>query len=509
MADSVTFHRQHVDKLNEPKVTVLAPARATARLSDEQLLEELRRRTRWQGPAVSVEPFSILADTPQRPDTSGVTFVPDSVATWSSLLDGTNFVSQRWLSHFDLDAASAEGDGWTVVIHPDDRDVLLESWETARGTGAPYDARARFRVKSEYHPCLIHADPVHDDRGRIIRWSGTTIDTSALIAEIAAESSTGCMLVEASALTEPAPSRPERFRSHRLDEIRLRRVLDYIAENLDQEITVAKLASVACLSPFHFARMFRAATRVAPYRYVSQQRLERAKMMLADGKQSLSDIAFNCQFSSQTSFNRAFLRATGVTPGEYRRARVEERYLLLQQARSKVQQHRHPCAKDGSSEEALQNLPQYATPVPDCPNCVALRAASVVEASPTILSWRCRPDGEMETHSRGWIAYFGLDLKASLKGWENLIHYDDTSAHFERWRKALATGEPYVSEARYRCADGQYRPVLVRAQPRRDRRGQIVKWYGVNAPLSDTVDDVLAQFVPVDDGLGANTETAG
>jgi AraC family transcriptional regulator len=122
------------------------------------------------------------------------------------------------------------------------------------------------------------------------------------------------------------------------DEIRLRRVLDYIAENLDQNITIAQLAKVACLSPFHFARMFRAATGVAPYRYVSQQRLERAKMMLADGRRSLSDIAFSCQFSSQTSFNRAFLRANGVTPGEYRRARVEERYLPLQQDGSKVPQ---------------------------------------------------------------------------------------------------------------------------------------------------------------------------
>jgi AraC family transcriptional regulator len=154
----------------------------------------------------------------------------------------------------------------------------------------------------------------------------------AILSELAAESSTGRMFVEASALAltarlahsyaEPAPRRPQGLRSHRLNDIRLRRVLNYIAENLDQEITVARLANVASLSPFHFARMFRAATGVSPARCVSQQRLESAKMMLADGKRPLSDIAFRCQFSSQASFNRAFLRATGVTPGEYRRARV-------------------------------------------------------------------------------------------------------------------------------------------------------------------------------------------
>jgi AraC family transcriptional regulator len=141
----------------------------------------------------------------------------------------------------------------------------------------------------------------------------------------------GRMLVEASALAlaarlahsyaEPASVRPQRARSHRLDEIRLRRVLDYIAQHLDEHITVAQLAGVACLSPSHFARMFKAAVGMAPHRYVSHQRLEIAMVLLAAGQRSLSDIALSCQFSSQASFNRAFRRATGVTPGEYRRAR--------------------------------------------------------------------------------------------------------------------------------------------------------------------------------------------
>jgi AraC family transcriptional regulator len=153
----------------------------------------------------------------------------------------------------------------------------------------------------------------------------------AILAELAAESSAGRMFVETSALAlaarlaysyaEPAPSKPQRHGSHRLDEIRLRRVLDYITEHIDQDITVAQLASVACLSPSHFASMFSATMGVAPHRYVSQQRLQSAMGLLADGKQSLSTIALSCRFSSQASFTRAFRRATGVTPGAYRRTR--------------------------------------------------------------------------------------------------------------------------------------------------------------------------------------------
>jgi AraC family transcriptional regulator len=153
----------------------------------------------------------------------------------------------------------------------------------------------------------------------------------AILSELVAESSAGRMFVEASALAlaarlvhsyaEPGPSRSQRFGSYRLDEIRLRRVLDYIAENLDQDITVAQLASVACLSPSHFANMFSVTMGVAPHRYVSRQRLQSAMTLLADGKQPLSDIAVSCRFSSHASFNRAFRRATGVTPGEYRRGK--------------------------------------------------------------------------------------------------------------------------------------------------------------------------------------------
>jgi AraC family transcriptional regulator len=180
----------------------------------------------------------------------------------------------------------------------------------------------------------------------------------AILSELAAESSTGRMFAEASALAlaarlahsyaEPASRRPQGLRSHRLDEIRSRRVLNNIAENLDQNITIAQLAKVACLSPFHFARMFKAAMGVSPYRYVSQQRLERAKIMLADGKRSLSSIASSCQFSSQTSFNRAFLRATGVTPGEYRRARVEQRYSHFSKLGPK-------CSKWGKDTHGLKD----------------------------------------------------------------------------------------------------------------------------------------------------------
>ena len=109
--------------------------------------------------------------------------------------------------------------------------------------------------------------------------------------------------------------------AHSLDHIRLRRVLDYIAANIKDDITLVDLAGIAGYSPFHFARKFTFAMGISPHRYISRIRLENAMAELAAGKLPLAEIALNAQFSSQASFTRAFHRATGMTPREYRRRR--------------------------------------------------------------------------------------------------------------------------------------------------------------------------------------------
>jgi AraC family transcriptional regulator len=151
----------------------------------------------------------------------------------------------------------------------------------------------------------------------------------ALLAELATETTTGRMLAETSSLmlaawlahrySDGSFVKADNERPQRLDKIRLRRVLDYIELHLEEEITVSALAELANLSAFHFIRMFTATLGVPPFRYVSRCRLERAMSMLADGTLPLVQIAHRSGFASQASFNRAFRRAVGMTPGEYRR----------------------------------------------------------------------------------------------------------------------------------------------------------------------------------------------
>ncbi len=104
----------------------------------------------------------------------------------------------------------------------------------------------------------------------------------------------------------------------RLDRRRLQRVLEFIEAHIEDDLCVAALASAACLSQFHFARVFKTATGESPHQYVSARRLEHAKALLIQTERPLADISLACRFSSQGNFSRAFRRATGVTPGRYR-----------------------------------------------------------------------------------------------------------------------------------------------------------------------------------------------
>lgn len=153
----------------------------------------------------------------------------------------------------------------------------------------------------------------------------------SILGEMTHETPAGRMFVETAALMLAARlihrygdngcSAPPTPAPHKLCHAKMRRVLEYISAHLPDEITLADLGQVAGVSKFHFARMFTRAIGVPPCQYISRMRLEAAMAEVAAGKSPLAQISLNARFSSQASFTRAFRRATGMTPGEYRQTR--------------------------------------------------------------------------------------------------------------------------------------------------------------------------------------------
>jgi AraC family transcriptional regulator len=171
---------------------------------------------------------------------------------------------------------------------------------------------------------IRHAFGIRDD---VIDQIGRSI-----LSELTVETAASRVYVEAAALTlaarllqkycDSGACTTTESSAHSLDHIRLRRVLDYIAANIEDDITLVNLAGIAGYSLFHFARKFTLAMGIAPHRYISRMRMEKAMAELAAGKLPLAEIALNAHFSSQASFTRAFHRATGMTPKEYQRRRL-------------------------------------------------------------------------------------------------------------------------------------------------------------------------------------------
>jgi AraC family transcriptional regulator len=102
---------------------------------------------------------------------------------------------------------------------------------------------------------------------------------------------------------------------------RLRRVRDYIASNLDKELSLSDLAGLSGASPHYFGELFRQSTGMSPARYVLIQRIERAKELLRNPILSVLDVAVQTGFSDQSHFTKVFRRIAGMTPSQYRRDR--------------------------------------------------------------------------------------------------------------------------------------------------------------------------------------------
>ena len=106
------------------------------------------------------------------------------------------------------------------------------------------------------------------------------------------------------------------LRSSTRDEIRRRieRGVGFIHGSLESPFTVADVAREACLSRFHFHRLFTAMVGETPHRYIARLRLERARAMLRDGSRSVSEVALASGFATPSAFSSAYSKHFGIPP---------------------------------------------------------------------------------------------------------------------------------------------------------------------------------------------------
>ena len=117
-----------------------------------------------------------------------------------------------------------------------------------------------------------------------------------------------------SSLWRKAARKTARERAGGLPRRALREVVDYIGDNLQKDLTLAEMARVARMSPYHFSRLFKESTGLTPHQYVIERRVQRARELLSSTDLPIAEVALLCGFAHQSHLNRHFKRLLGVNP---------------------------------------------------------------------------------------------------------------------------------------------------------------------------------------------------
>ena len=101
---------------------------------------------------------------------------------------------------------------------------------------------------------------------------------------------------------------------------RLQRARDYVVDQRREPLTLAQVATIAAMSPYHLQRSFKAAFGLSPHEFLTQLKLEDARAALSSRSTPVTDLCAELGYGSLSTFSRWFKAHTGVSPLEYRRA---------------------------------------------------------------------------------------------------------------------------------------------------------------------------------------------
>lgn len=166
---------------------------------------------------------------------------------------------------------------------------------------------------------------IYKDKDLLIQQIGL-----ALLAEADAENSSGKLYIESLTQTfvlhllknYSTANSPAENLSGGLSGYKLRHAKEFITENLEEDLSLAKIAAAADLSQYHFARAFRKSTGLTPQQYLMRQRIERAKELLAKDDLSIVEISLRTGFKNQSHFTTLFRKFTKFTPRTWRELKL-------------------------------------------------------------------------------------------------------------------------------------------------------------------------------------------
>jgi transcriptional regulator GlxA family with amidase domain len=181
------------------------------------------------------------------------------------------------------------------------------------------------RLKHDHPDVLVDPEPIFIRDGRVWTSAGVTagMDLALALVEEDHDRELALAIARQLVLFLRRPGNQTQFSAtlaaQEPERESLREVQRYVVEHVSENLSVEALAERAHMSPRNFARAFAAETGITPGRYVERVRLEAARRALEDSAEPVASVAAKCGFGTAETMRRAFLRALGVAPAEYRR----------------------------------------------------------------------------------------------------------------------------------------------------------------------------------------------
>jgi len=409
--------------------------------------------------------------------TQDVRLVVDTIPTlaWSARSDGSaDFFNQRWLDYTGLSPEQARDWGWTVALHSDDLNGLVDYWRSVLASGESGEIEGRLRrFDGVYRWFLFRATPSLDNDGRVVKWFGTNTDIEDrkradsllagenLVLEMTAKGSSLESILEA-----------------------LCRVGEHTGSGCCCSVLLfdpsgSKIQQVVAPSlPSSYNHRF-------PGTPVDREGGPCTEAARRKTQVIVSDVA------SDTQWDRHGWRTAALTHGLkacWSTTILASNGLVLGTFAIYWREPRRPTECDQKVIEQITHLAAVA--IERKRNEAALQESEkrfrlIVDTIPGFVC-TLSASGEVELLNRQLLEYFGKTTE-ELKNWaaSDAIHPDDLPRVIEAWRRSVETGEPYVVELRQRRADGVYRWFQSRAFPARGTEGRITGWYMLLTDIDD------------------------
>ena len=199
-----------------------------------------------------------------------------------------------------------------------------ESLTLSSSVGVGADDGAAVRVTLDISRSLRSVAYASERAGRLVKRAMMLLESDRRAAQRYLKEASALLGSEPRDSASSVPATSNALQPGGLARWQAKRALEHIEANLESKLDINELANLVGLSKGYFSHAFKRSLGLSPMAYVTTRRVERAKVMMTQTREQLTEIALACGCADQSHLTRLFRRTVGVSPGRWRRSHQPE-----------------------------------------------------------------------------------------------------------------------------------------------------------------------------------------